>query len=112
MVLPVWGGGGIEEVGKCAQARPHLPNKDVAILVLDEYSLTDALIVRFISCYGSDAWVHYDNILHPFAVKIVDKSLDLRDGVVDWIQSEIFVCIHVIYISPHGIQWNHVGRIV
>ena len=89
LVLPVWGGGGIEEVGKCAQARPHLPNKDVAILVLqvyargkklkgmkdgtckgdrqethlDKYSLTDALIVRFISCYGSDAWVHYDNCM-------------------------------------------------
>ena len=84
--LPVWGGGRIEEVRKCAQAWPHFPNEDVAILVLqantrrregvkdnihkgdretylDKYSLLNAIIVRFITCLGSDPWIHYHNCM-------------------------------------------------
>mmetsp|Transcript_34929 Transcript_34929/g.87900 ORF Transcript_34929/g.87900 Transcript_34929/m.87900 type:complete len:520 (+) Transcript_34929:1346-2905(+) len=112
-VLPVGGGVRVPKVRKTGGTGPHTALKRVSVLILNVGAGADETVVGRVLTRGANANAGIDdhNVLLSVLVQLVGETLHLGDRVVDRVKGKVEVLIHVVDVTPDGVQ-RDAGRAV
>lgn len=100
---PVGVGGLGEPIGEDGDAGPDNADPDGAVGAEEEGVLFDSAVQRGVVLVGHSR-VNHDDVVLVVGVQVGDEGAHLVDGVALWVEGEDAATVHVVDVSPHGLE--------
>eukprot|EP00162_Nutomonas_longa_P014170 comp21855_c0_seq1/m.49429 comp21855_c0_seq1/g.49429 ORF comp21855_c0_seq1/g.49429 comp21855_c0_seq1/m.49429 type:complete len:488 (-) comp21855_c0_seq1:72-1535(-) len=101
------------KVWEIHKPRPHFPDKRLLRSIADPHIGLGAADVWSVARIGvGDPGIHNEDILLAVCMQTGDKFVHFVHGIVDRVQGEIAVAVHVVDVGPHDLQRNAGSTVV